>query len=113
VINGKAYRNPAFRREDISISNDLSRSDARKSQKSRPDFKRMDVGIEDLIARLGALSPKSGDRGYREAVVSAGLAGAGLPVVVWRGAAGKANHRNGYSIDRVDRDVEDRHQDSV
>jgi hypothetical protein len=75
----------------------------------------MDVGIEDLIARLGALSPKSGDRGYREAVVSAGLAGAGLPVVVNPAArrAGKANHRNGYSIDRVDRDVEDRHQDSV
>jgi hypothetical protein len=50
----------------------------------------MDVGIEDLIARLGALSPKSGDRGYREAVVSAGLAGAGLPVVVNPAQCGEA-----------------------
>jgi transposase len=43
------------------------------------------VGIEDLIARLGALSPKMvaiEATGGFEAVVAAGLAGAGLPVVV-------------------------------
>jgi transposase len=48
-------------------------------------FKRTGVGIEDLIARLGALSPKlvaiEASGGF-EAVVAAGLAGAGLPVVV-------------------------------
>jgi transposase len=48
-------------------------------------FKRTGVGIEDLIARLGALSPKMvaiEATGGFEAVVAAGLAGAGLPVVV-------------------------------
>jgi transposase len=48
-------------------------------------FKRTGVGIEDLIARLGALSPKMvaiEATGGLEAVVAAGLAGAGLPVVV-------------------------------
>ena len=48
-------------------------------------FKRIGVGIEDLIARLGALSPKMvaiEATGGFEAVVAAGLAGAGLPVVV-------------------------------
>jgi transposase len=48
-------------------------------------FKRTGVGIEDLIAWLGALSPKlvaiEATGGF-EAVVAAGLAGAGLPVVV-------------------------------
>ena len=48
-------------------------------------FKRTGVGIEGLIARLGALSPKlvaiEATGGF-EAVVAAGLAGAGLPVVV-------------------------------
>ena len=48
-------------------------------------FKRTGVGIEDLIARLAALSPKMvaiEATGGFEAVVAAGLAGAGLPVVV-------------------------------
>jgi transposase len=48
-------------------------------------FKRTGMGIEDLIARLGALSPKMvaiEATGGFEAVVAAGLAGAGLPVVV-------------------------------
>jgi transposase len=48
-------------------------------------FKRTGVGIEDLIARLGGLSPKMvaiEATGGFEAVVAAGLAGAGLPVVV-------------------------------
>ena len=48
-------------------------------------FKRTGVGIEDLIARLGALSPKMvaiEATGGFEAGVAAGLAGAGLPVVV-------------------------------
>jgi transposase len=48
-------------------------------------FKRTGVGIEDLIAWLGALSPKMvaiEATGGFEAVVAAGLAGAGLPVVV-------------------------------
>ena len=48
-------------------------------------FKRTGVGIENLIARLGALSPKMvaiEATGGFEAVVAAGLAGAGLPVVV-------------------------------
>lgn len=48
-------------------------------------FKRTGVGIEDLIARLGTLSPKMvaiAATGGFEAVVAAGLAGAGLPVVV-------------------------------
>ncbi len=48
-------------------------------------FKRTGGGIEDLIARLGALSPKMvaiEATGGFEAVVAAGLAGAGLPVVV-------------------------------
>jgi transposase len=48
-------------------------------------FKRTGAGIEDLIARLGALSPKMvaiEATGGFEAVVAAGLAGAGLPVVV-------------------------------
>ena len=48
-------------------------------------FKRTGVGIEDLIARLGALSPKMvaiEATGGFEAVVAAGLAGAGLLVVV-------------------------------
>jgi transposase len=43
------------------------------------------LGIEDLIAWLGALSPKMvaiEATGGFEAVVAAGLAGAGLPVVV-------------------------------
>jgi hypothetical protein len=51
-------------------------------------FKRTGVGIEDLIARLGALSPKMvaiEATGGFEAVVAAGLAGAGLPVVVVKG----------------------------
>ncbi len=48
-------------------------------------FKRTGMGIEDLIARLGALSPQMvaiEATGGFEAVVAAGLAGAGLPVVV-------------------------------
>lgn len=48
-------------------------------------FKRTGVGIEDLIVRLEALSPKMvaiEATGGFEAVVAAGLAGAGLPVVV-------------------------------
>ena len=48
-------------------------------------FKRTGVGIEDLIARLGGLSPKMvaiEATGGFEAVVAAGLTGAGLPVVV-------------------------------
>jgi transposase len=48
-------------------------------------FKRTGMGIEDLIDRLGALSPKMvaiEATGGFEAVVAAGLAGAGLPVVV-------------------------------
>jgi transposase len=48
-------------------------------------FKRSAAGIEDLVARLRALSPKlvaiEATGGF-EAVVAAGLAGAGLPVVV-------------------------------
>ena len=47
-------------------------------------FKRTGVGIEDLIVRLEALSPKMvaiEATGGFEAVVAAGLAGAGLPVV--------------------------------
>jgi transposase len=41
-------------------------------------FKRTGVGIEDLIARLGALSPKLvAIEATGEAVVAAGLAGAG------------------------------------
>jgi transposase len=46
-------------------------------------FKRTGVGIEDLIVRLETLSPKmvAIEAGF-EAVVAAGLAGAGLPVVV-------------------------------
>ena len=46
-------------------------------------FKRTGVGIEDLIVRLEALSPKMvaiEATGGFEAVVAAGLAGAGLPV---------------------------------
>jgi Transposase len=48
-------------------------------------FKRTGAGIQDLIARLGALSPKMAAieaTGGFEAMVAAGLAGAGLPVVV-------------------------------
>jgi transposase len=48
-------------------------------------FKRTEVGIDDLIARLKALAPKMvaiEATGGLEAVVAAGLAGAGLPVVV-------------------------------
>ena len=48
-------------------------------------FKRTGVGIEDLIVRLEALSPKMvaiEATGGFEAVVATGLAGAGLPVVV-------------------------------
>src|SRR4030088_2265820 len=48
-------------------------------------FKRTDMGIEDLIARLGALSPKMvaiEATGGFEAVVAAGLAGAGLQMVM-------------------------------
>jgi transposase len=48
-------------------------------------FKRTGVGIEDLIVRLEALSPKMvaiEATGGFEAMVAAGLAGAGLPVVV-------------------------------
>jgi transposase len=48
-------------------------------------FKRTGMGIKDLTARLGALSPKMvaiEATGGFEAVVAAGLAGAGLPVVV-------------------------------
>jgi transposase len=48
-------------------------------------FKRTGVGIEDLIVRLEALSPKMVEieaTGGFEAVVAAGLAGASLPVVV-------------------------------
>jgi transposase len=48
-------------------------------------FKRTGVGIEDLIAQLEALLPKMvaiEATGGFEAVVAAGLAGAGLPVVV-------------------------------
>ena len=47
-------------------------------------FKRTGMGIEDLIARLGALSPKMvaiEATGGFEAVVAAGLACVGLPVV--------------------------------
>lgn len=48
-------------------------------------FNRTAAGIEDLVARLGTLSPKlvaiEATGGF-EAVVTAGLAGAGLPVVV-------------------------------
>jgi transposase len=69
-------------------------------------FKRTGVGIEDLIARLGALSPKMvaiEATGGFEAVVAAGLAGAGLPVVVvnpaqvraFAQALGKRRHRCG------------------
>src|ERR1700730_16707716 len=48
-------------------------------------FKRTGVGIEDLIARLGALSPKMvaiEATGGFDAVVAARLAGEGLPVAV-------------------------------
>ena len=48
-------------------------------------FKRTGLGIEDLVAQLEALSPKMvaiEATGGFEAVVAAGLAGAGLPVVV-------------------------------
>lgn len=48
-------------------------------------FNRTAAGIEDLVARLGTLSPKlvaiEATGGF-ETVVAAGLAGAGLPVVV-------------------------------
>ena len=48
-------------------------------------FKRTGLGIEDLVAQLEALSPKMvaiEATGGFEAVVAAGLTGAGLPVVV-------------------------------
>jgi transposase len=48
-------------------------------------FKRTGVGIEDRIAQLEALLPKMvaiEATGGFEALVAAGLAGAGLPVVV-------------------------------
>jgi transposase len=48
-------------------------------------FKRTDVELKILIARLGALSPKMvaiNATGGFEVLVAAGLAGAGLPIVV-------------------------------
>ena len=107
VING--------RRTEISISNDLSRSDAPKIAKiaSRFIFKGTDVGIEDI----GALSPKRAIEVTGEAVVAAGLAGAGLPVnpaTVWRGGGRQSQSPQWlFDKDRVDRDVEDGHQVSV
>jgi transposase len=56
-------------------------------------FKRTSVGIEELIARLEFLSPKMvaiEATGGFEAVVAAGLAGAGLPVVVVNSAQVRA-----------------------
>ena len=73
VING--------RRTEISISNDLSRSDAPKIAKiaSRFIFKGTDVGIEESRS----LITEEGDRGYRR---GGGRGGPG-----WRRPAGQSS----------------------
>ena len=87
----------------------------RKSQKSRPDLsskaRTWGSKISEPYHRRGAIEVTG------EAVVAAGLAGAGLPVnpaTVWRGGGRQSQSPQWlFDKDRVDRDVEDGHQISV
>jgi hypothetical protein len=104
VINGRRIETrPSGTRRSVFPMTCRDRT-PRKSQKSRPDL--------SLSARTwGSKISSPGSEPYHrrvaievsgDAVVAAGLANAGLPVVVvnpaqcGEAAAGKANHRNGY-----------------